>query len=102
MPEPPDFDQIARRIIDMADTEVSTLNGSIMVENIAEQLRQVWNARGEALQPRCASCRHWDGAPTSTIGVCAGVRGPIGLALVADVPAVVTTYDFGCVQWEQK
>jgi len=40
MPEPPDFDQIARRLI-------ATTTGVIERE-VVEQLRQVWNARGAA------------------------------------------------------
>jgi hypothetical protein len=40
MPEPPDFEQIARDLLQNADgREIST---------VAESLRQVWNARGAA------------------------------------------------------
>lgn len=45
MPEIPDFDQLARRLIDGSDWSIID---SEHICAIAEQLRQVWNARGAA------------------------------------------------------
>jgi len=41
MPDSPDFDQMARRMIDLVKV--------LSVEEIAAQLRLVWNARGAAV-----------------------------------------------------
>jgi hypothetical protein len=57
MPEPLDFDQIARRLIALTDTldsegfapgERDQQSFAALVAGMAEQLRQVWNARGAA------------------------------------------------------
>jgi hypothetical protein len=56
MPEPPDFEQIARRVVDLTDAKVREpfmpIEGdrvvAALVAQIIEQLRQVWNARGAA------------------------------------------------------
>jgi len=39
MPEPPDFDQIAR-------ATMAGFTDEVTIREMAEQLRQVWNARG--------------------------------------------------------
>jgi hypothetical protein len=54
MPEPPDFDQIARNMLTpIASERRPEIAG--MIAEIAEQLRQTWNNRGaadlEALEP---------------------------------------------------
>jgi hypothetical protein len=47
MPESPDFDAIARASITRwGFDEEEPLQRSLMIEDFAEQLRQVWNARG--------------------------------------------------------
>ena len=51
MPESPDFDQIAAAIADEHQAAVSAGHGFDAIEltdDIAEQLRRVWNARGAA------------------------------------------------------
>lgn len=47
MPEP-DFDQIARTLADALDEDFTMARASHIESKIAEQIRQVWNARGEA------------------------------------------------------
>jgi hypothetical protein len=55
MPESPDFDQIARRLLDVVLEDVEGLDmmsaaqegwSERVIAQIAEQLRQIWNARG--------------------------------------------------------
>lgn len=49
MPESPDFEAIARRIVEAAASAVGTDNHEALADQIheaAEQLRLVWNARG--------------------------------------------------------
>lgn len=49
MPETPDFDQIARSIFrDVDGSEADVVGADVEIAAIAEQLRQVWNARGAA------------------------------------------------------
>jgi hypothetical protein len=43
MPESPDFDEVARRIIGWA-----VLTQTDAAADVADQLRLIWNARGEA------------------------------------------------------
>ena len=45
MPEPPDFEQLAQ---DLAETIRGERTDRDMERRLAEQLRQVWNARGAA------------------------------------------------------
>jgi hypothetical protein len=45
MAEPPDFDQIARLLATLPHLDAGT---DVLAAGIAEQLRQVWNARGAA------------------------------------------------------
>jgi hypothetical protein len=50
MPEPPDFEQIAHHIVDVAytdDGQVRDVKAALQA-GIAEQVRLVWNARGAA------------------------------------------------------
>jgi hypothetical protein len=47
MPEPPDFEQIAKRVL-LTVTDITDPHYCGSVTQIAEQLRQVWNARGAA------------------------------------------------------
>jgi hypothetical protein len=47
MVETPDFDQIARASFDRWGPDDGVQRG-LMIEDIAEQLRQIWNARGAA------------------------------------------------------
>jgi hypothetical protein len=51
MPEPPDFEQIARQL----HTLIAPLPRSVGEQEIAEQLRQVWNARGAADRAQIAT-----------------------------------------------
>lgn len=67
MPKSPDFDQIARRIMDMGDSDSPTLVGWIVVADIAEQLQQVWNARGAADVAAVASRLMSDSSMTAAI-----------------------------------
>jgi hypothetical protein len=46
--EPPDFEQIARESLDRWGGEEAPIQRSLIVEDLIEQLRQVWNARGAA------------------------------------------------------
>ena len=46
MAEPPDFDQIARQLVDAYDPDAMA-DRSIAID-ITEQLRLIWNARGAA------------------------------------------------------
>jgi hypothetical protein len=56
VPDTPDFEQIARRVVDAVDSHVhdsvipikSDPVRETVVRQVAEQLRQVWNARGAA------------------------------------------------------
>jgi hypothetical protein len=52
MPESPDFDQIARRVLgpwlEDSHNSVFDANMEVSIRQVAEQLRQVWNARGAA------------------------------------------------------
>ena len=52
MPEPPDFDQLARTLIRVFDYEWTlppeALTDGDTIEKVAHELRQVWNARGAA------------------------------------------------------
>jgi len=48
MPDSPDFDQIARDAIDRWGGDEAPIQRALIVEDIAVQLRQVWNARGAA------------------------------------------------------
>jgi hypothetical protein len=56
MPETPDFDQIARRVLDPQSDDGAGLPGTVVDDayfaarrrDIAEQLRLGWNARGAA------------------------------------------------------
>ena len=50
MAEPPDFDQIARRLLeDLPDAFLTRgASVSLALPGVVEQLRQVWNARGAA------------------------------------------------------
>lgn len=48
MPEPPDFAQIARRLDNEIRALIPSQESDQSVDHIAEQLRQVWNARGAA------------------------------------------------------
>ena len=50
MPESPDFDQIARTLVEAQINahHYEPIGILAMVVTIAEQLRQVWNARGAA------------------------------------------------------
>jgi hypothetical protein len=56
MPDSPDFDQIARDAIDRWGGDEAPIQRALIVEDIAEQLRQVWNARGAA---DLATKRRW-------------------------------------------
>jgi hypothetical protein len=47
MPEPPDFDQIARKILHPWDDPTDPL-WMPSLQMAAEELRQIWNARGAA------------------------------------------------------
>jgi hypothetical protein len=48
MPQTPDFEQIARHIVDVAYTDDGQVRDvkAALLAGIAEQLRLVWNARG--------------------------------------------------------
>lgn len=49
MPETPNFEQIARRLVDSLDGDArDQFDDDAFVLRIAEQLRLVWNARGAA------------------------------------------------------
>jgi hypothetical protein len=49
MPETPDFEQIAERIIDEStDHAIGEVMPFTLEDAIAEQLRRIWNARGAA------------------------------------------------------
>ena len=54
MPETPDFDQIARTMMDdfMASLKIRPEPPTTFVSTVAVQLRQVWNARGQADRER--------------------------------------------------
>ena len=48
MPEPPDFDQLARDCLSLTSGASGLAGSHVTVEAFAEQLRLVWNARGAA------------------------------------------------------
>jgi hypothetical protein len=73
MPDSPDFEQMARTFLDGIDEAFTRADADKLVRVTAEQLRQVWNARGAAdLQAIDA------GAPYSRDGLHVDVRQQIG------------------------
>lgn len=48
MPEPPDFEQVAREIAEVGHAELDNWGAPPDLSAIVEQLRKVWNARGAA------------------------------------------------------
>lgn len=56
MPEPPDFDRLAHEVM-------KAIDGPLAFRAIREQLRQVWNARGQAdhaaVDDRLATLTGW-------------------------------------------
>jgi hypothetical protein len=111
MPESPDFDEIARQFMDR-----TFLHGRPLPQDIAEQLRLIWNARGAAdraaevmLRPRCATCRFWlrdaRGESVFLHGFSQCLRGDNAGSLIRgrdEQGSVVTHETFGCVQWEAR
>jgi len=48
MPETPDFEAIARAALDRWGRDDAPIQRALIVEDIAAQLRLIWNARGAA------------------------------------------------------
>lgn len=104
MPEPPDFEKIARQILEPWIDEVrwhgTQANPTFQkdIEEVAEQLRLVWNARGaadlaaiEALQPTAdrdpsPSMKTLDRALRSLDSLCQHERDPLAPVTTGNPP----------------